>query len=256
MSMFKNTGSQGLEESQDRLGGGFQTRESDIYLATIKAAYGLKSDKGALGVAFVFAMPDGQEHRDTLYVTNRQGENFYLTENKKKAPLPGFIIVNDICLLTTDKELADQVDEEKVVKLWDFNEKKELPKAVPMLVDLLGQKVALGIVKRHVDVTKKNESTGDYEPTGESKFENVIDKVFHPELHLTVVEARQGLTKLEEAKFWDAWLTKNKGQVIDKRTIKDGQAPAGKGGSSSAGGPPKPGATPATPKASLFGKKS
>ena len=41
---------------------------------------------------------------------------------------------------------------------------------------------------------------------------------------LTVAEARNGA---EEAKFWDAWESKNKGQTRDKREIKDG---AGDGG--------------------------
>ena len=84
-------------------------------------------------------------------------------------------------------------------------------------------------------------------PTAETREINVTDKVYHPEQKLTVAEARQGQT---EAKFWDSWLERNKGQTRDKRTIKDGAA----GGARTT--PPKPGEAAAAPRKSLFGPKS
>src|SRR5690606_22739631 len=112
--------------------------------------------------------------------------------------------------------------------LYDYEQKKELPKSVPMLTDLLGQKIALGILKQ---LENKNVKQGDdYVASAETREINVVDKVFHPEVKLTVAEARNGQ---ETAKFWDAWKERNQGQVRDKRTIKDGA-----GGN--AGAPPKP----------------
>lgn len=243
MSLFGKLTNEGLEESQDRLGG-FSPLDTDIYTGTIKAAYAGESQGGAMSVSLIVDV-GGKEYRETLYVTNKKKENFFLNQQDKKVPLPGFTVVDDICLITTGKPLADQDSEEKVINIYDFDAKREVPKSVPMLTGLLGQKISLGIVKQ---LENKNVKQGDeYVPSAETREINVIDKVFHPEMKLTVAEARNGQ---DQAKFWSAWEERNKGQTRDKRTVKDGAG--------NAGAPPKPGAAPASgtaaPRKSLFGK--
>jgi hypothetical protein len=246
MGIFKDLKSDGLEQSQDRLGG-FQLFDTDAYESSIKLAYAITSDGGAQGVVFNFDLND-KEYRETIYITNKQGENFFLNKDDptKKVPLPGYTTVNDICLMTTDKPLSEQDTEAKMVNVWDNDAKKEVPKSVPVLTELLGQKVTLGILKQLVNKNEKNQSSGKYEPTAETREENVIEKVFHSPTHMTVVEAQNGAT---EAKFYDAWVAKNRGQLRDKRKIKDGSA--GTSGRPNSG-PPASGS--AAPKTSLFNK--
>ena len=249
MSLFNTLTTQGLEDAQDRLGG-FQPLESDIYTGIIKAAYAGKSSGGAVSVTFLIEM-DGKEYRETFYVTNKKGENFFLNkqDNSKKVPLPGFTLVDDICLVTTDKPLSMQDHEDKVIKVYDADAKKELPKSVPMLVDLIGKEVSLGILK---SIVNKNEKVGnEYVPTAETREENTTDKVFHTETKMTVVELKNEKT---EPAFWNGWLERNKGNTRDKRTVKDGvagaSATAPKAGNSAAPAANAPART------SLFGKKS
>lgn len=166
-------------------------------------------------------------------------------QDGKKIPLPGFTIVDDLCLIATGSPLSEQATEEKTVKIYDYDQKKEMPKAVPVLTDLINQPVKVGILLK---LENKNEKSGDeYVPTAETRQVNSIDKVFHPELNLTVAEARQGQ---ETAKFHDAWTERNKDQVRDVRKIKEGQA--GQAGAPQASNS----ATSASPRTSLFGKKS
>lgn len=243
MSLFNKLTNDGLEESQDRLGG-FSPFDSDIYVGDIKAAYAGQSQGGATSVSLIVDF-SGKEYRETFYVTNKKGENFFISPEKKKVPLPGFTVVDDICLIASGKPLAEQNTEEKVINLYDFDAKKELPKSVPMLTDLLGQKIALGVLKQ---LENKNVKQGDeYVPSAETREINIVDKVFHPEVKLTVAEARNGKDAPE---FWDKWVERNKGQVRDKRTDKGGA-----GGNT--GAPPKAsgaaGGT-AAPRKSLFGK--
>lgn len=244
---FQNLGSAGLEESTDRLGG-YAPLESGIYEMTVKALYSGKSSGGATSVTLI-ADAGSQEYRETFYVTNKSGENFFLSQGtpRKKVPLPGFTVVDDLCLITTGKPLSEQTVEEKVINIYNFEAKKEEPTKVPMVMEALGQKVALGILKRLENKSKKNESTDEYEPTAETREINLVDKVFHPELHLTVAEARKGETV---AKFWDAWEERNKGKTQDRREIKDGQAVAAKPGK-----PPVAQGGGAAPRTSLFGPK-
>lgn len=253
MSLFKNLTSQGLEETQDRLGGGGAV-ETDIYSGRIKVAYAGESKRGAKNVTILVALEGGREYRETVYITNAKGENFFLNkqDNSKKVPLPGFTVIDDICLCTTGAPLADQDVEEKTVKVYDFDAKAEIPKSVPVLVGLIDQPISLGIVKS-IEDKSKDDGNGNYVPTGETREVNTIDKVFHTETRMTTVEARNGA---DEAGFWDAWLKKNKGQTRDK-TSKEA---AGQGGA--AGAPRAANAAPqaggnAAPaaKKSLFGNK-
>lgn len=244
-SIFKDMTTQGLEESQDRLGG-FAPIDTGIYEVTIKNLFAGKSASGANCLTLIAQLPGSdKEYKETIYFTNKKGENFFINKNddKKKSPLPGFTTVNDICLIATGKELTDQETEEKVVNIYDPDSKKELPKSVPVLTECIGQKIALGIVRALENKEVKN-AAGEYEPTAEERENNFIDKVFHPEMKVTVVEARQGK---KTGEFWDAWLKRNKGQVRDRRSFKGDKS----------GAPPKAGAkgaVPTAPKKSLFGK--
>ena len=245
--MFGNLTTDGLQESQDRLGG-ISVFSTDIYIGTVKALYAGKSSGGATSVTLIADL-NGKEYTETLYVTNKDGQNWFANkqDNTKKVPLPGFTVVDDICLIATGEPLATQETEEKVIKVWDSEAKKEMPKSVPMIIAALGKPIALGIQKTLAN--KQTKVGTEYVANAETREENHIDKVYHPEMKLTVAEARAGQ---DVAQFWDAWLLKNKDQVRDKRTIKDGEV-----GSSGAPSktPPKPNAPAGQPaRKSLFGK--
>jgi hypothetical protein len=236
-NIFGNLTTEGLEDTQDRLGG-FRVLDTDAYTGTIKAAYAGKSPNSKAQSISVILDTEKGEYRETFWITNRNNENFFRNkqDNTKKVPLPGFVIAEDLCLVTTNKPLSEQTTEDKVMNIYDPELKKEVPKSVPMLVELLGKKVTFGILKELKNRQVKNASTGEYEDTAESREENTTDKVFHHPSNLTVVEARQGTTA---ATFYTAWLEKNKGNTRDRRSIKDGA-----GGNGNAGRPGRPGTPP------------
>jgi hypothetical protein len=246
--MFNNLKTEGLEASEDRLGGSYLL-DTDAYDAVIKLAYGHTAASGAMAVAFVFDV-NGREHKETIYVTNRKGENFFLNQSdtSKKVPLPGFTTVNDICLVTTNAPLSEQPAEEKTVKIYDRDAGGEVPKNVPVLVDLLGKRVTLGIVRQTVNKTENQ--NGTYVPIADTRDENFTEKVFEAETKMTVVEAMNGKT---EADFFPKWVERNKGNTRDKTTLKAGEA--GKSGRPAGGAPQAGGAASGGSRPSLFGKK-
>jgi len=239
-SIFGNLTTDGLEKAEDRLGG-FKVFESNAYTGTIKAAYGGRSARSKAQSVTVILDTDSGEYRETFWVTNSEDKNYFLNKNDqtKKVPLPGFVCIDDLCLVTTDKPLAAQATEEKVMKVWDPDTKKEVPKAVPMLVELLGKQVTFGIVKELVN-KRAQDSAGKYVEIADSIEQNSTDKVFHYPSNMTVVEARQQMTA---AVFFGAWLEKNRGNTRDRRSIKDG-ANGQSGKSGKPGAPPKAGETP------------
>lgn len=243
--MFGNMTADNLEQAEDRLGG-FQPLNTDAYDGTVKALYAGASESGAQNLTLIADL-GGREYRETIYFTNRSGENFYTTKNNKKAPLPGFTLVDHICLVTTGAPLCEQETEEKTVKVYDAEARAEVPKQVQMLTAALGQPITLAILRILENKSQKN-SDGKYEDIAETREVNQIDKVFDTESRMTVVEAEN---QAEEATFYSAWVEKNRGETRDRRTIRDGEAgqsgnpAAGAGSNTGAGGRP-----------SLFNKKS
>lgn len=242
MNPFENLSNTGLEEAKDVLGGGGFTLDTGIYKGTIKAAYAGKSKNGAASLSVVVTVDNNgrpQEYRETVYVTNRQGENFYpdKTDPTKKNPLPGFTTANDIALLSTGRGLNEQTFEERVINVYSYDLKKEVPTKVAMATDMLGKDITLAIQRSTVD---KTTLVGDtYVPNGETRDENTIDKAFHSESGRSVSEV---IRKLPKGEFIDQWREKNTGVTRMKA----------KGAAGKAGVPGTPAAA-ANKSANLFG---
>lgn len=247
-----------LEQEQDRIAGGNRTLDSDIYGFTIDAAYLGASKGGAAFVAFILKeKKTGNLFKPTIYVTSGKDKGYkpYFTKTDEatgkvtNTPLPGFLVANSIAELTTGVPLADQPQEEKIVKIYDFDAKAEKPTKVQMLVELLGKDINLGVIRQTVDKNKDNGS-GVYVPTGETRDENEVDKVFCARedfefMTQTEIKAKRGGDDSVEAVFHKTWLEANKGKTRNKA----------KGASGAAGGVAKSGAGAAAagkPKSGLF----
>lgn len=215
MSFFKNaTTDETIANERDSTGMG--PLDSDIYLSTIKLAYGITADSGAKGLVLHVETESGREHRETIYLTSgtaKGGRNYYEKDGKKNY-LPGFVTANALALLTVGKEISDLDTEDKMVKVYNKAASAEVPTKVPVLTDLLGQQVYLGILKETRDKNIKDES-GNYVPSGETRDQSTIDKVFRAKDQMTTAEVRAGA---EEAAYFNTWLGLNKGQVRDRST--------------------------------------
>lgn len=204
-----------IQEATDFIGGG-RIDETGIYDCTIEHAYLEEAASGALGVTFRMKTSDGKSFDDTQWVTSgsAKGKKNYYEKDGKKHYLPGFTVVNDICLLSVAKELSEVAADlqKKVIKLYDYTTKKEVATEVNMVMPLLGQTVKLGIVKNIVDKTVKD-AAGNYVPTGETRNEMVVDKVFRARDGKTRTEI---LAQAEEATFINSWSERNKDRVVNK----------------------------------------
>lgn len=246
-NLFGDMSTEGFEEAEDRLGG-FQLFETDVYDTVVKAFYAGKANDAASQAKSITVIADigGKEYRETFWVTTKEGKNYFLNKNDqtKKVALPGYQIVDDICLATTGKGLNELAFDDKVINVYNPEHKKEMPTNVKMGMAVVGQPVTLGIQKVLVNKQTKN-SSGVYEDTPDSREENQIAKVFHTATRVTIVEAKAGKT----AEFYDQWIKKNKGTTYDRRKIKDG-ATTGQNGRS---GPPQGGGASKPTTSSLFG---
>ena len=243
MSLLTNLKSDdSIAQERDSVGSG-GVLDSNLYAANISLAYLTKSAGGAVGLVLNAKTDGGREIRQTLWMTSgtaKGGKNYYEKDGEKHY-LPGFNLANSLALLTVGKEISELDTETKVVNTYSHEAKAEVPTKVEMLVDLLGKDILIGLIKQTVDKTQKNDA-GAYVPTGETREENEVDKLFRARDRMTTAEIR---AKADVAGFITTWEAKWAGKVRDK---------AKGAGAAGTAGAPKASAAAATkkPATSLF----
>jgi hypothetical protein len=247
------------EVEDDYVGGG-GVLDTDIYPAEIKYAYiGKAANSEARNLTLCLKV-NGLDITRQIWMTNRDGEVTYQDKKTKEVKnLPGFNQVNGLCMLLVSKEVGNMDVEEKTLSLYDYESKKEVPQAVDCFVELHGLKLQVAIQRQTVDKTEKNESTGEYEPTGETRDTNEFIKFFPEDRLVTISEVAHFIKSLggdfedvlndgdlgkaiskmtEDGDYATKWLEKNRGETWDRSTgKKEGKAfGGGKSAKSSGGG--------------------
>lgn len=225
--------------------GGQYIFPTDLYTGVIKTAYiGMSSSSQARHVTLIIDI-NGKEYRPQIWVTNGQGEVTYeVKHNNRKTGevknLPGFNLINSLCLLVAGKELGSMEAEERQVKVWDYDAKRELAQAVSCFTELHGETVTIAIQERLENKQAKNDSTGKYENTAETRRTNQVVKFFSSDNVVTISEVTafiaglggslsqviadgdllKAISKMtpEMGAYADGWVKKNKGVAYDKTT--------------------------------------
>lgn len=244
MSLLKTLTTDATIADEKDFIGGSGVFDSGLYPFTVALAYINKSAGGAMGLVLTLKTEDNRDLRQTLWMTSgtaKGGTNYYTDKKGDKQYLPGFLHANSLALLTTGKEISELDTESKVINVYSFEAKTEIPTKVDMVMDLLNKEVIAGVLRQTVDKTVKNDA-GEYVATGETRDENEIDKLFRAKDKMTTSEIRAQAT---EAVFINTWSEKNTGKTRDK---------SGKGGNTGTAGAPKAAGAAGTkkPTTSLF----
>ena len=229
--MFKELNTDGMEETQDRLGG-FNLLESGGYDGVIKLVYVTNSSKSQSKCVVTEVDYGGHVMTERTWVTSGKGDPYYERDGKK-IPLPGYDLINSMCLVATGLGLADQDFEDKTIKVWDKEAGKEIDKSMPVITSLLGEPVTAGVLKQ---IVNKQVQQGDkWVDTNDQREENVTDKYFHSETKRTVAEIKNKLDLEEADLFYTKWTEKNTGQTRNRFKEVKGAPAAGSSGTGSPG---------------------
>jgi len=213
-----NTSKTAKDTDTDVIGGGFLW-DTGIYPVQVLLAYLDVSRNGAKCINFIFKrVSDSKELRHTIYITNRNGDNFYVRENVEHL-LPGWLQVKSIYEIATGTSFDKANTQEKAVNIYDYDTKKESPQNREVLVDILNKPLVIGVHRMTVDKNVKNDS-GEYVPSGEVRDVNEVNKAFHT-TGLTVAEKTEGIT---EPVFLNKWKATWGNKVINKSKGASGSA--------------------------------
>lgn len=217
MNLFANLDTSDVELSRDYVP---NVLDSDIYKAKIDVAYVGQSSGGAISVTLNYQV-SGRKFKETFYITTKEKCPYYIKDGNKIL-IPGYKIINDLCLVTLGKELNDPDLKQgpKVFDIYDYSKGEEVKTEVEAILDLSGQEVYLGILKKLKNKGQKTKD-GSYVDTAETREVNNINAVFSISSRMTAYELNHDDER--GAVFWDKWLAANKGKVKDERTIKEAQ---------------------------------
>lgn len=198
--------------------------ESGAYKGTIEMIYIDYSRNGAMNINLHFNYK-GNVRKFTEYISNRAGEFTYQDKRTgKPKAMPGYALMNSLFMLVNNKPLSDQTLESKMVKIYDYNKKAEVPKEVQVFTELLNQPISIGILK--VSEEKTTAESNYQQGTGEFRESNQIDKFFDPTTGQTSTEKDSG----KDPSFLSKWKNRNDNKVKVKKAPKPGTPSEGKAG--------------------------
>ena len=235
---FASFTTEGMERQADTLGGGKILLPTDVYKLHIKYAYLGESSGGALSITVVGKVND-TDYSETFWITNKEKKHYYMSKNGKKVPLPGFVIIEDMCLFATGKSLHEQSTVDKIIEKYDPETSSMQKASVPVVEGLLDKDVLVAISQ--VKEFKRKKFDDGYHTISETTEFNEIEKVFHVDKHLT---ANEVLKNVEEPAFYSQWLEAKKGKVKDRTKGKSPERPDANTGSGMPSADPTPVSNP------------
>ena len=171
---------EGVESNEDFMPGGNFVLNTGMYPMVVDMAYLGESTGGAVSVTIHLKEVGGKrQHRETFYVTSgkAKGRKNTYEKNGVKHLLPGMESVNQLATITTGKALPGLTPEEKTIKVWNFEARKELPTKVPALTEMIGGTVLAAITKTAEN--KRQLVAGEYIDTNEKREFNEVGKFLH-----------------------------------------------------------------------------
>lgn len=222
------------------IGGGFHL-PTGLYAMVVQNAYFDKTAKGATMMHLHLKRKAGgnQVYRfsDCVVSGNEKGNKPTYMKDGKEFPLPGYSKMNQVVQITTGKTLGQITPEKKLVKIYDYEAKADVPREVDVVTEMIGQEILVGLQFRREN--KKALVNGKWVDTDKPNEFNELDKVFYPD-GFTVTEKKAEATS---AAFVEKWREVNPdGQVIDKfksvtTTVTGGGTGGGKPASTVAAAP-------------------
>ena len=152
--------------SIERIGGDF-TLESGVYPFTVDMVYMHQSSTNAVGFNVTLITADKKTLKETFYIKSgdTKGNKTYYTKDNINYPLPGYAVADSMCIALLGLPLHESLaTEKKVVKVYNFDEKKEVPTEVPVVIGLLGKSGTVAVHKIKENKRSKN-AAGQWVPT-------------------------------------------------------------------------------------------
>ncbi len=142
-----------IKLKETSLGGGSYLWDSNVYTTTVDMAYFDQSQGGAHSLNLTLLNDEGKKLKQTIWFTNRKEEVHYVNQKGEKDYLPGYNLANNLSLIITGEDVNEAFDksEKKMVNVYDFNARKDMPTEKSVATTLLGKQIKVAILKYFVN---------------------------------------------------------------------------------------------------------
>lgn len=195
---------------KDFVGSGKFTLDSNVYPATVKVAYLDEYASGAIFVAFEFSVETKgtqKTYKENICISNKAGSLTYVGKDGTPQAMPGYVLVDTLCKLASGKALFELGTEQKMVKVWNKEQRAEVPTNKEVITGLIGTTLVLGILEEEYNHYNEEKARA-----GETQLKNRIAKVFNSK-----GQTQSELITEAAPAFINSWIEKNANQVIDKK---------------------------------------
>lgn len=195
--------------------GGFQVWATDLYGATLKAAFLGEFASGSKYIEVVLeARNEAGEilkhsERETVWSAKTKGAFYIDKQTNKKKQLIGLSKMDALGELLTGKKLKDSLFEEKVHTVYNKDAGGDIATPLPTLTEWCGREIYVGL--QEVKANKQVKSGTKYVDTNEERKSNEVAKYFN-ENKQSNLEVKNNA----KAEFFQDWLDANQGKMRDK----------------------------------------
>ena len=137
--------SQEVQETEEYVASGSKRIEvSGNHIAKILMAKEVESSGGAIGIEMIFETEDGKKVYNTMYVTNKEKNTFYITKDGDKKELPGFAQAKGLNFLLNGV-WGLPASEPREIKEYDSNVRKEVSKVRNVILSWLNRPIGISV---------------------------------------------------------------------------------------------------------------
>jgi hypothetical protein len=236
MSLFAGLNqNDNLELEEEKIGGGSYISQTGVYDFVIEKAYGGQSDSGAYFIDVTMKTKDDKKLQFREYITSGKEKGirpYYIDKQGKQKPLPGYAKINALDVLLTGNSAQYPLTETKQIPLYNKEAGKEVLTPAEVVTGWIGKPVS-ALVRMVRDFKQaKNEATGKWENTSDTKEYAEIVHFIDPVTGQTRAEKLAGSEAKVKAQFEakfkpDFVLDKTKGKATAAtKTTAESEAPA------------------------------
>lgn len=205
--------------------GGKFTVDSDVYNATITemVAYATgKKDQvqGILELELELPSGDKRTYKHFMTLMSEDGNSTYRDSKTGKEILYEDVsILTEICNITCRAFPEELETHDTMIEIYDFDTKGKRPVQATSLSPLKGQQIKVAILE-YEDPVRKQDASGKWVETEETRLKNKIDLVMQAESGKTLKELQaQSETPVAHDTWKEYWSGKVK-EVVSKKSSK------------------------------------
>ena len=186
-----------------------KVQETDVYPARIDLAYFSEARSGAWMLTLHLEGTGLNQFKlkSNLVIRDREGSpTFHNRYTGQDQPLRGLAMADHLAQILTGRSLSQLKPKEKVIKLWSYEEKQEVPTKKEVFEEFIGKEIQVALEK--IEENKRTFKNNEWVDGPDKAYKNEVRKFFNKEGQ-TLAEQKAKMP----GEYLEKWRTANQGKM-------------------------------------------